>query len=70
MVLLQAARVAGKILIRAKLQRVDEHADQHPAALLPSSTNQRRVPPMQCPHGGDQMQGARIVRLQPLLQFR
>ena len=70
MVLLQAARIAGEILIGRKLQRVDEHADQHPSALLPSSANQGRVALMQRPHGGNQMQRARPACLQPTLQIR
>ena len=70
MVVLQAARVAGEIFVWSELQRVHEHADQHPAALLPSTTNQSRVALVQGPHGGNQMQRAGIADLQPLPQFR
>ena len=70
MVLVQTARVAGEIFGWTELQRVHEDADQHPAALLPSPTNQSRVALVQGPHGGNQMQRARIAGLQPLPQFR
>ena len=70
MVLIQAARVAGEIFVWTELQRVHEHADQHPAALLPSTANQGGMALVQGPHGGDQMQRGRIAGLQPLPQFR
>ena len=70
MVLIQAARVAGEIFCWSELQRVHEHADQHPAALLTSPANQSRVALVQGPHGGNQMQRDRITGLQPLPQFR
>ncbi len=70
MVLIQAARVAGEIFCWSELQRVHKHADQHPAALLPGPANQGGMALMQGPHGGNQMQRARIASSQPLPQFR
>ena len=65
-VALQITGIALEVLPGAELQRVHEDAEQHPRAptgqRVRRAPQQRLVPPMQGPHGGNEME--RPIRLQ------
>jgi hypothetical protein len=48
------ARVAGEVLGRRELARVDEDRDQHPVGALKRPADQREVPLVQGSHGRDE----------------
>ena len=55
----QRSGVAGEVLVRAELQRVDEDADHHPLGAGPGQPDQRAVAVVQRPHGRNE-RGRRV----------
>src|ERR1017187_3821042 len=55
-ILLQVARVTGKILAGTKLRGIDEEGHYHGVALLFGAANKALVPGVQCPHRRNQSQ--------------
>ncbi len=50
-IIVRSARVRGKILVRAELQRIHEHACDHAPAVVVRRTDQARVSRVQVAHG-------------------
>src|ERR1017187_3742502 len=55
-ILLQVARVSGKILAGTELRGIDKEGYYHGVALLFGAANKARVPGVLCPHGRNQSQ--------------
>ena len=49
--------IAGEVLARTELGRIDEQAGHHAPAAAPGGTHQRQVAVMDRPHGGHQRHG-------------
>ena len=54
-------RIAGEVLVRTELGRIDENRDGGEGALAHAAPHETQVPVMQCPHGGHKPE--RLIRV-------